>query len=453
MATRLESTGTLERKLSLTVTADEIDREVDQRLRKLARTVRMPGFRPGKVPLPIVARGYGGQVRAEVLGDVVSKALSDGIAEHELRVAGDPSIAPREDGEDGTLGFDATFEVYPEITPPDRGSLEVERISCEVGDAEVDRTVEVLRKQRVSWQEVDRAAADGDQVTTGFVGKIDDTPFEGGSAEDFPFVLGEGRMLTDFETIVRGMKAGESRTGPVGFPEDYGSKELAGKTASFEITVKKVEAPQLPEVDADFARQLGQAEGDVAAMREDIRRNLEREVRQRVRARTKGNVMDSLANAAQFDIPRSLVQGEAEALGERARGELASRGIDVKDMPVPVEAFTEQAERRVRLGLLVGEIVQREKLQTKPEQIRAQIEEFAQAYEDPSEVVRHYFSDRQLLSAVEALVVEQNVVDWVLEGAKVTDRALGFDELMAGNGAAGAAAPADATAPEEPAAE
>lgn len=453
MATRLESTGTLERKLSLTVTAEEIDREVDQRLRKLARTVRMPGFRPGKVPLPIVARGYGGQVRAEVLGDVVSKALSDGIAEHELRVAGDPSIAPREDGEDGTLGFDATFEVYPEITPPDRGSLEVERISCEVGDAEVDRTVEVLRKQRVSWQEVDRAAADGDQVTTGFVGKIDDTPFEGGSAEDFPFVLGEGRMLTDFETIVRGMKAGESRTGPVGFPEDYGSKELAGKTASFEITVKKVEAPQLPEVDADFARQLGQAEGDVAAMREDIRRNLEREVRQRVRARTKGNVMDSLANAAQFDIPRSLVQGEAEALGERARGELASRGIDVKDMPVPVEAFTEQAERRVRLGLLVGEIVQREKLQTKPEQIRAQIEEFAQAYEDPSEVVRHYFSDRQLLSAVEALVVEQNVVDWVLEGAKVTDRALGFDELMAGNGAAGAAAPADATAPEEPAAE
>jgi trigger factor len=431
MATQLENTGNLERKLSMTIAMADIDREVDQRLRKLARTVKMAGFRPGKVPLKIVAQGYGGQVRAEVLGDIVGKAFSDGVAEHSLRVAGEPSIAPREGAPEGTLAFDATFEVYPDIEPPQRETLEVERVTCDVGDAEIDRTIEILRKQRATWKEVERAAADGDQVTIDFVGKIDDVAFEGGTAEGFSFVLGEGRMLADFENAVRGMKAGETRTAPVSFPEDYGSKELAGKTASFEITCTKVQEAELPAVDADFARSLGQADGDVAAMRDDIRRNLEREVSQRVRARTKGNVMESLARASTFELPRSLVRSESEALAERARNDLAARGVDVKDIPVPAEAFAEQAERRVRLGLLVGEIVRREKLQARPEQIRAQIEEFAQAYENPAEVVRHYFSDRNRLGEIEALVIEQNVVDWVLGGAKVAEKKLSFDELMA----------------------
>ncbi|MFA7503561.1 MAG: trigger factor [Burkholderiaceae bacterium] len=431
MATQLENTGNLERKLSMTVTMAEIDREVEQRLRKLSRTVKMSGFRPGKVPMKIVSQSYGGQVRAEVLGDVVGKAFSDGIAEHSLRVAGEPSIAPREDAAEGALAFDATFEVYPEITPPALDGLEVERVSCEVGDAEIDKTIDILRKQRVTWNEVDRAAADGDQATIDFVGKIDDVAFEGGTAEGFAFVLGEGRMLPDFEAAVHGMKAGESRSSPVAFPEDYGSKELAGKTASFDITATRVEEPVLPAVDADFARELGQADGDVEAMRQDIRRNLEREVGQRVRSRTKGNVMDSLAAASDFELPKALVRGEGEALAERARNDLAARGVDVKDIPVPVDAFTEQAERRVRLGLLVGEIVRREKLQAKPDQIRAQIEEFAQAYENPAEVVRHYFSDRERLGEIEALVIEQNVVDWVLGGAKINEKSLSFDELMA----------------------
>ncbi|MCO5119881.1 MAG: trigger factor [Burkholderiaceae bacterium] len=431
MATQLENTGNLERKLSMTIAMADIDREVEQRLRKLARTVKMPGFRPGKVPMKIVTQSYGGQVRAEVLGDVVGKAFSEGIAEHSLRVAGEPSIAPREGGDEGALGFDATFEVYPEIAVPTLESLEIERVGCEIGEAEIDKTIEILRKQRVTWSEVDRAAADGDRATIDFVGKIDDVAFEGGTAEGFAFVLGEGRMLPDFEAAVRGMKAGESRTAPVAFPEDYGSKELAGKTASFEITTRKVEEPVLPTVDADFARELGQADGDVEAMRQDIRRNLEREVGQRVRGRTKSNVMDSLAAASGFELPKALVRSEGEALAERARNDLAARGVDVKDIPVPADAFTEQAERRVRLGLLVGEIVRREKLQAKPDQIRAQIEEFAQAYENPAEVVRHYFSDRNRLAEIEALVIEQNVVDWALAGAKVSDKALTFDELMA----------------------
>ncbi|MBE0592145.1 MAG: trigger factor, partial [Gemmatimonadales bacterium] len=270
MATQLENTGNLERKLSMTIAMADIDREVEQRLRKLARTVKMPGFRPGKVPMKIVTQSYGGQVRAEVLGDVVGKAFSEGIAEHSLRVAGEPSIAPREGGDEGALGFDATFEVYPEIAVPTLESLEIERVGCEIGEAEIDKTIEILRKQRVTWSEVDRAAADGDRATIDFVGKIDDVAFEGGTAEGFAFVLGEGRMLPDFEAAVRGMKAGESRTAPVAFPEDYGSKELAGKTASFEITTRKVEEPVLPTVDADFARELGQADGDVEAMRQDI---------------------------------------------------------------------------------------------------------------------------------------------------------------------------------------
>src|SRR5690606_34857277 len=431
MATQLENTGNLERKLSMTIAMADVDREVDQRLRKLARTVKMAGFRPGKVPMKIVAQGYGGQVRAEVLGDVVGKAFSDGVAEHSLRVAGEPSIAPRDDAGEGALAFDATFEVYPDIEPPARDALAVERVSCTIGEAEIDKTVEILRKQRVKWNEVDRAAADGAQPTIDFVGKIDDVASDGGTAQGFAFVLGEGRMLADFEGAVRGMKAGETRTSPVAFPEDYGSKELAGKTASFEITVVKVEEPVLPAVDAELARELGQADGDVAAMRQDIRRNLEREVSQAVRGRTKGNVMESLASASDFELPKALVRSEGEALAERARNDLAARGVDVKDIPVPADAFTEQAERRVRLGLLVGEIVQREKLQAKPDQIRAQIEEFAQAYENPAEVVRHYFSDRNRLGEIEALVIEQNVVDWVLGGAKVSEKSLSFDELMA----------------------
>lgn len=436
MATQLEHTGNLERKLALTVANDEIEREVEQRLRKLARTVKMSGFRPGKVPLTIVARGYGGQVRAEVLGDAIGKAFSDGVAEHSLRVAGEPSIAPREGaGEDGTLGFDAVFEVFPEISPPIVAELEVERAKCEIGDTEIDKTIDILRKQRITWTEVQRAAADEDRVTVDFVGKVDDVAFDGGSAEDFVFVLGEGRMLADFETIVRGMQAGESRSGSVGFPEDYGSAELAGKTASFEITLRRVDEAVLPEVDADFARELGQAEGDLAAMREDIRRNLEREVGQRVRARTKSKVMEALAAASSFELPQALVRGEVETLTERARADLAARGLDVdaENLPIPPDAFTEQAERRVRLGLLVGEIVRQENLQAKPEQIRALIEEFAQAYENPAEVVRHYFSDRDRLNEIEALVVEQNVVDWVLASARVGERTLSFDELMSGS--------------------
>ncbi|MFO1299824.1 MAG: trigger factor [Burkholderiaceae bacterium] len=431
MATQLETTSALERKLAMAVPVAEINRQVVERLRKLSRNVKMPGFRPGKVPMKMIEQSYGPQVHAEVLGDAVSKAFSDAVDEHKLRVAGQPRIESREGAAEHELGFTATFEVYPEVALGDPATLELERASCQVGEAEVDKTVEILRKQRVTWAAADRAAQDGDRVTIDFVGTLDGVAFEGGSATEFPFVLGEGRMLPDFEAGVRGAGTGEKKTFPVAFPAEYGSVDLAGKTAQFEVTIRKVEAPQLPQVDDAFARQLGVPDGDLARMRADIRANLEREVGQRVRSRNKAAVMEALTKLAAFELPKALVEAESRALGERAIEDLRQRGIDPKNMPpIPPDTFREQAERRVRLGLIVAEIVREHGLQAKPDQMRKQIEEFAQAYENPGEVVRHYFSDRNRLAEVEAIVVEQNVVDWALSKARVTDRALPFDELM-----------------------
>ena len=430
MATQLETTGTLERRLSMAVAVADVDKEVADRLRKLSRTVKMAGFRPGKVPMKMIEQSYGPQVHAEVLGDAVSRAFSDAVAEHSLRVAGQPTIERREDAAEGELGFSATFEVYPDVVLGDVAAIEVERSSCDVGDAEVDRTIDILRKQRATWEAVDRAAQDEDRITLDFKGSVDGVPFEGGTADDFQFQLGQGRMLPDFETGVRGAKAGESRTFDVKFPEEYGAAELAGKTAQFEVAVKQVEQPVLPPVDEEFAKQFGIADGSVEKMRADVRANLEREVAQRLRARTKSAVMDALPAIASLELPKALVESEGQALLERALGDLQQRGIDTKDIPVPPDAFKEQAEKRVRLGLIVGEIVKAHGLQAKPDQIRKQIEEFAQSYENPAEVIRYYFSDRNRLAEVEALVVEQNVVDWTLANAKVSEKQLSFDDLM-----------------------
>ena len=431
MATQLETTGALERKLAMAVPVAEINRQVVERLRNLSRSAKMPGFRPGKVPMKMIEQSYGPKVHAEVLGDAVSKAFSEAIDEHKLRVAGQPRIEAREGAAEHELGFTAIFEVYPDIVLGDPATLELERVSCEVGEGEVEKTIEILRKQRVTWAAADRAAQDADRVTIDFVGTVDGVAFNGGTASDFQFVLGEGRMLPDFEAGVRGAGAGESRTFPVAFPPEYGSVDLAGKTAQFEVTLKKVEAPQLPRVDEAFARQLGVPEGDLAKMRADIRANLEREVGQRVRSRNKGAAMEALTKLAAFELPQALVAAESQALGERAIEDFKQRGMDPKNLPqIPPDTFRAEAERRVRLGLVVAEIVRTHGLQARPDQIRKQIEEFAQAYENPGEVVRHYFSDRNRLAEVEAIVIEQNVVDWALSKGKVSERALAFEELM-----------------------
>jgi trigger factor len=432
MTSSVETLSGLDRRLTFTVNSAEIGAQVKARLQELAKTVRMAGFRKGKVPLSMVERNYGFQVQNEALSDAVSKAFSQAVTDSKLRIAGEPKLdrsdAPAEDGQ---MSFTATFEVYPDFSLKDLSSLEAERFTAQVRDEDVEKTVTILRKQRATFADAARPAQNGDRVTIDFKGTLNAEAFTGGSAEDFPFTPGEGRMLPDFEKGVIGMVASEQKTFDVAFPEDYGNKDLAGKTAQFAVTAKKVEMPVLPEVDADFAKALGVPDGDVTKLRDDIRKNLEREVAQRLRGRTKLSVMDALPGLAEFDLPKSLVEQEQARLAEQAKAELAQRGVDVKNIPVPVDAFTEQAQKRVRLGLIVGELVKQHNLQAKPDQIKKQIEEFAQSYENPGEVVRWYFSDKQRLSEVEGMVLEQNVVDMVLAQGKISEKALAFDELMA----------------------
>jgi trigger factor len=433
MAVTVETLDKLERRITLTLSADELKNEVESRLKKLARTTKADGFRPGKVPMSVVAQRYGYSVQYEVMNDKVGQAFAAATGEAQLRVAGTPRITEKDGSADGQVCFDATFEIYPEVTIGDLSALEVERVTTEVTDVAIDRTLDILRKQRRTF--VDRPqgeyAVDGDRVTIDFEGKIDGETFQGGKAEAFQFILGEGRMLEAFEKAVRGMKTGESKTFPLAFPADYHGADVAGKEADFLVTLTRIEAQNLPEVDAAFAESLGIADATVDGLRADIKKNLEREVKFRVAARNKQAVMAALEKVAVFDLPKALVDNELGRLVENARADLKQRGIpDADKAPIPTEVFQPQAERRVRLGLTMAELVRANALSATMEQIKAHIDEMAQSYEKPEEVVRWYFGDQQRLSEVEAVVIEANVASFVLGQAQVIDKQLPFDELM-----------------------
>ena len=433
MSVNVETLEKLERKIVLSVPVKEVQDEVTKRLQRLARTVKMDGFRPGKVPLSVVANQYGPGVQYEVINDKVGEAFFKAATEADLRVAGQPSISEKEGAAEGEMLFDAVFEVYPEVQFKDLAEAEVEKLTAEVDDAAVERTIDILRKQRRTFSQrgKDEPAVDGDRVTVDFEGKIDGEVFAGGKAEDFQYLVGEGQMLAEFEDAVRGMKIGESKTFPLAFPEDYHGKDVAGKTADFLVTVKKLEAAHLPEVNDEFAKQLGVAEATVDGLRADIRKNLEREVKYRVLARNKTAVMDALVANAELDLPKASVQAEINNMVANARADLKQRGIkDADKAEIPDDIFRPQAERRVRLGLVVAELVRANELQAKPEQLKAHVDELAASYEKPEDVIRWYFSDRQRLAEVEAVVVENNVTDFVLGKAKVSEKAVSFDELM-----------------------
>jgi trigger factor len=433
MTVSVETLDKLERKMTLSLPMNAIKSEVESRLRRLARTVKMDGFRPGKVPMNVVAQRYGYSVHYEVMNDKVGKAFADATTEAKLRVAGAPRIAEKEGAPEGELAFDATFEVYPDVRLGDLGQAEVERVSTEVTEAAIDRTLDILRKQRRSFalRPQAEAAADGDRVSIDFEGKIDGVPFEGGKAEGFQFLVGEGQMLEAFEKAVRGMKAGESKTFPLAFPEDYHGKDVAGKEADFLVTVKKIEAQNLPEVNDEFIKTLGLVDGSVESLRADIQKNLAREVKFRVAARNKGAALDAVLKAAEFDVPKSLVAAESDRLVEGARADLKARGIkDADKAPIPDDIFRPQAEKRVRMGLVVAELVRNQKLEATLDHIKAHVEELASSYEKPEDVVRWYFSDNQRLAEVEAVVIENNVTTYVLSNAKVTEKTVSFDELM-----------------------
>ncbi|CAD5374703.1 Trigger factor [Rubrivivax sp. A210] len=433
MAVQVETLEKLERRITLTLAADTIQGEVESRLKRLARTVKADGFRPGKVPLSVVSQRYGYSVQYEVVNDRVGQAFNEATNEAKLRVAGAPKITQKEAAPEGQLAFDATFEVYPEVKLGDLAAAEIERVSTEVTDAAIDRTIEILRKQRRSFglRAADQGAVETDRVTIDFEGKIDGEPFAGGKAEAFQFIIGEGQMLEQFDQAVRGMKVGESKTFPLQFPADYQGPEVAGKEADFLVTVKKIEAQNLPTVDEGFAKTLGIKDATLDGLRADVRKNLEREVKFRVMARNKAAVMDALARSAELDLPKALVTTETERLIEGARADLKQRGVkDAETAPIPAEIFAPQAERRVRLGLVVAELVRQNSLQAKPEQLQKHIEELSQSYEKPADVMRWYLGDRQRMAEVEAVVIESNVTDFVLARAKVVDKVLPFDELM-----------------------
>jgi trigger factor len=434
MAATLENISQLERRINISLPSQEIDSEVQVRLKKLARNVKMHGFRPGKVPLKVVAQQYEDQVRREVLGDALQKSFGDTVRAQNLKVAGYPRFEPK--GELGSVAqveFSATFEIYPEVTASDLAKVVIKRPQTMVSEAEVDKTLEIMRKQRASYEPVTRAAALDDKATIDFVGKIDGKEFDGGKGDDFTLTLGEGRLLKDFENHVVGLKAGDAKTFEIRFPEDYHGKELAGKTATFDVKLKQVAGAKLPPVDAEFAKALGVADGNLETMRREVRENLEREVKRRIGVRVKDQIMQAFIDTTKVEVPKSLVEQEIERMQSSAQQDLAARGVKSQGMQLPRDLFEAQAQRRVTLGLILAEVVKAHALQAKPEQVRTMVEEQSQSYEQPEQVVKWYYQSPDRLREIESMVVEENVVAWALATAKVEDKATDFDELMGNN--------------------
>ena len=437
MDVTVENLEGLNRKITLALPWEGIRAAVDKKLSQTQRKAKVQGFRPGKAPLKMVDAMYGADIRNEVLNDAVVKAFYEVVEAQKLRVAGLPRFNEVENQDDeNTFKIDAQFEVFPEVKVGDLSAQEIEKASTEVSDAEVDKTIEILRGQRTRYNHVERAAQKEDRVIIDFAGKIDGEAFDGGSAENYPFVLGQGQMLPEFEAGVEGLKEGESKDVEVSFPEDYHGKEVAGKTATFTITLRNVSAATLPEVDEEFAKQLGIIDGDVAKMRDEVKKNVSREVNRRVAEKNKAAVMDALLAVTEFDVPAALVQEETGRMMQDARQNFINQGFDAKQLPeLPADMFTEQETRRVKLGLILAQLVEEQQLQPTNDDIRDIVAEFAESYEDPAEVIEWYMGDAERQQGPAALATEAKVVEFVLAKAKVTDKALSFDEVM-GNTAA-----------------
>ena len=428
--THLTSPSRLERNLIVSLPAVEVETQITSRLKQIARTAKMAGFRPGKVPFNIVANQYGFQVRQEVMSDSVQKSFADAVKDQQLQVAGYPRFAPANSGDSADkFEFTATFEVYPDVKIGSLTGKTLERVTADVTDADVDNTLETLRKQRAAYDKTDRAAEKSDFLVIDFLGKLDGAPFKGGDAQNFGVVLGEGRMLPDFEAALIGMKGGDEKSFDLTFPADY-QPELAGKTVQFTVTAKVVNAPKLPLVDAEFAKSLGVADGDVDKMRAEIKANLERELKKRIQTKAKDQVMEALLAVTELDLPRSLVEVEISRLQEQAIKDLEARGMTTKDLQLPTDLFVERAEKRVKLGLVLSEVVKQNDIRAQPEQIRAMVEEHADSFEDPKQMVRWYYSEPSRLAEVEGMVLEDNVVEWAAKSLDVSTVTKSFDEIM-----------------------
>ena len=431
----VESLGALERRLNASIPQQKVRGEVESRLKRLGRTAKVHGFRPGKAPFKILEQQYGASVHQEVLGESLQRAFADEVKAKNLKVVGSPSFELKNaDPAAEQVEYSATFEVYPEVTLGDLSGETVARTVYALTDADVEQTIATLRKQRAVFEPVDRAAQNEDQVRLDFSGKLNGGEFEGGAAKDFAVVLGRGRMLPDFEKAIIGMKAGETKSFDMTFPADYHGKDVAGKQVTFTITVHAVEGARLPELDAEFAKALGVADGDVNKLTAEIRSNLEQEVARRVKVRNKDSAIDVLAKVSQLELPNVLVDWETQNLMQQTMHDMEQRGMRIpKGMGLPPDMFAERAQKRVKLGLVLSKLVEQHNLGAKPDQIKALIMEFARGYEQPEQVLRWYAADAARMKEVENLVLEDNVVAWVMGAAKVVDKPIGFDELM-GNG-------------------
>ena len=432
MSVTLETLENLERKVTLSLPWSSINAECDKRLKQTARKARIDGFRPGKAPLSMIQSMYGASIQNDVMNELAQKVFFDTAVAEGWKIAGMPRLEGVEGQNDKeNFLFSGVFEVFPEVKVGDLSGQEVEKVTASVGDAEVEKTIDILRQQRTRFNHTERAAKDGDRGIIDFAGKIDGEAFAGGSAENYAFVLGQGQMLPEFETGVNGLKEGESKDVEVNFPEDYHGKEVAGKTAVFTITVRNVAEPVLPEVDEVFAKALGIADGNIETMRAEVKKNVEREVKRRVDSQNKEAAMEALLAVSELQVPNALINEEAARLAAEMKQNFINQGMaDAKNLDLPLDMFKEQAERRVKLGLILAEVVQANGLEPSKEQIDAVIADFAESYEDPQEVIDWYHADNSRLQGPTSLAVEANVTDFVLGKAKVTEKALSFDEVM-----------------------
>jgi trigger factor len=423
----VEASDGLNRQITVRVPSAEIDREVDVRLKQMGKTARLKGFRPGKVPAKVVRKRYGGQIRQEVLGDIVRSSFSHAVTEKQMNPAGGPSIEPLTKADDSHFAYRATFEVYPEIELADLGTLSFDAPEVSIEDADIDKMIERLRKQRGTWEAVERPAADGDRVVIDFLGKLGKEPFEGGEGKDLKVVIGAEQVIADFEKALVGLSAGGEKTAKVKFPKDYGVETLAGKRATFDITVHSVEALQLPEIDEEFMAAFGVTEGGVDAFRSDVRKNMQRELDQRLRETSKSNVLDALHDAHTFELPKTLVDQEAHALQHEA---MRRMGTEDHAKAPPISGFKPLAEKRVRLSLLVQELIGRHQIALDRAKVEERIQEIASPYEVPEEAAQIYRANKDMMAQIESSVLEGQIVDFVIDSAKPNRTKLGFDEFM-----------------------
>ena len=431
MQVSIETTSGLERRLTVGIPAEEFDGEVQKRLQEAAKTVRLNGFRKGKVPLKVVKQRFGASVRQEVMGEMINRTFYDAVAQQEIRPAGQPAIEPKAVTEGEDFEYVATFEVYPEVALTASSGFEIEKLVAEIGDADVDKMIETLQKQQGEWKVVERAAADGDQVNINFLGTKDGEEFQGGSAENQDLVLGSGRMIPGFESGLEGASAGDEKTLALTFPEDYHSEELAGAAVEFKVTVNSVSEQELPELNPEFFQKFGIDTEDEQEFKSEVHKNMERELKNSIQNKLKTEVMDKLIEANEVELPQSLITGEIQALRTQAGQQFGAQAekLDLSSI-LPDSMFEEQAKRRVLLGLIVGEIVKQKEIKVDGDKGKEKVEEIASTYQEPEEVVTYYYSNQQLLSGVESVVLEDQVVETVLSESTVTEKPSSYEEII-----------------------